>query len=420
MTYDFSIARMRAHAHMPYLSRLVHSLVPVQTEQAIAPGSNQPSMAVDKHCRCYYHPDVLRQWTLDQSSAVILHEGLHIFFQHCWRLDKFLGHQPSPSEAFIWNIAADLVVNQSLMKVGQLLPDGCCFPDKFGVPENLTTEEYYALLRDKVPVVEVPVPGYGGSSSDGVKRPWEHGQPGGQSDGEAGDNPAPSSGPHGLDEYQQMILAKAVAQEIDNYAKTQGTVPALLKRAAELILRPAVDPFAMLRSAVRHAVHHSRGGGDYTFRRLPRRVIPGGARLPASVKPTPRATVVIDTSGSMSEHDLAYCLGVVEQGLSRLPKGALRVICCDAAVSSAQRVFKTADVELTGGGGTDMGVAIQAAAREKPAPDAIVVVSDCYTPWCGPVRPHVIVAATRREAMSGIPDYFQSIYVGKELDTAAE
>jgi predicted metal-dependent peptidase len=59
----------------------------------------------------------------------------------------------------------------------------------------------------------------------------------------------------------------------------------------------------------------------------------------------------------------------------------VRVLACDTAVHSARRITSSRHIELVGGGGTDMGAGIEAAARGRPRPDLIVVLTDGYTPW---------------------------------------
>ena len=56
------------------------------------------------------------------------------------------------------------------------------------------------------------------------------------------------------------------------------------------------------------------------------------------------------------------------------------VACCDAAVHSVRSAFSTAQIELTGGGGTDIRKGIHALVR-RPGLDLLVVVTDCRTPW---------------------------------------
>ena len=90
--------------------------------------------------------------------------------------------------------------------------------------------------------------------------------------------------------------------------------------------------------------------------------------LPAHVKPIPRVTVIVDTSGSMEEGDLALALGVIGNALRSLPDPrGLRVLAGDTAVACAKNVFRPEQIELSGGGGTDMSAMILAACEERPA-----------------------------------------------------
>ena len=59
----------------------------------------------------------------------------------------------------------------------------------------------------------------------------------------------------------------------------------------------------------------------------------------------------------------------------------LKIVCCDAKAFEAQKVLRARDVELLGGGGTDMGVGLIKAAELRPRPDLIVVLTDGHTPW---------------------------------------
>ena len=68
------------------------------------------------------------------------------------------------------------------------------------------------------------------------------------------------------------------------------------------------------------------------------------------------------------------------------------VACCDAAVHSVRKVFAATDVELYGGGGTDIGVGIQAfVARTNDPVDLLVIVSDCRTPWPEKAPPFPVI-----------------------------
>ena len=149
------------------------------------------------------------------------------------------------------------------------------------------------------------------------------------------------------------------------------------------MLSPKVNWRRLLTAELRRAVAEVAGAVDYSYRRPSRRAaVAGQVVLPALRRPVPEVAVVCDTSGSMSEDLLAAALTEVDGllqalGLSR----QLRVLACDTAVGPAQRVSSARQVELVGGGGTNMGAGIAAAAALKPRPAVTVVLTDGYTPW---------------------------------------
>ena len=92
--------------------------------------------------------------------------------------------------------------------------------------------------------------------------------------------------------------------------------------------------------------------------------------------------MVCDTSGSMTDDLLAMVLAEVEGLLRALGLARqVRVLACDTAVAPAQRVTSARQVQLVGGGGTNMGTGIAAAVALRPRPAITVVLTDGYTPW---------------------------------------
>jgi hypothetical protein len=68
------------------------------------------------------------------------------------------------------------------------------------------------------------------------------------------------------------------------------------------------------------------------------------------------------------------------------------VACCDAAVHDVRKAFTSTQIELYGGGGTDIGIGLRAFIERKVAPiDLLVVVSDCRTPWPTEVPPFPVI-----------------------------
>src|SRR6202035_641004 len=128
---------------------------------------------------------------------------------------------------------------------------------------------------------------------------------------------------------------------------------------------------------------------DYSYRRPSRRsAVAGPVVLPALRRPVPQVGVVCGTPGSVSEGLVAMVLAEVEGLLRALGLARqVRVLACDAAVAPVQRVSSARQVELIGGGRTDMGAGIEAAAGLRPRPAVTVVLTDGFTPWPdGPPR----------------------------------
>jgi predicted metal-dependent peptidase len=141
--------------------------------------------------------------------------------------------------------------------------------------------------------------------------------------------------------------------------------------------------------------------------------VSGAVVLPALRRPVPEVAVVCDTSGSMTEDLLATSLAEVE-GLLRSLGAArqVRVLACDTAAGPARRVSSARQVELIGGGGTDMGTGIAAAAALRPRPAVTVVLTDGFTPWPdAPPRGTRVVVALLGDAAPDAPGWARAVRV---------
>jgi predicted metal-dependent peptidase len=165
-------------------------------------------------------------------------------------------------------------------------------------------------------------------------------------------------------------------------------------RWAEALLSPKTDWRKILAGAVRAAAAHMPGAVDYSYTKPSRRQGQAGngkVVLPSLRRPVPEVAVVVDTSGSIQQDELAQALAEVRGILSALGVGAV-VLSVDSAVHTCQKVFGVGQLRLGGGGGTDMGVGIADALKLKPKPHVIVVLTDGYTPW-GDTKPTAKVVA---------------------------
>jgi predicted metal-dependent peptidase len=81
-------------------------------------------------------------------------------------------------------------------------------------------------------------------------------------------------------------------------------------------------------------------------------------------------------------------------GLTRQLGYATEVVvaCCDAAVHDVRRVFSAAQLQLFGGGGTDIGTGLQWFVDRRSDPvDLLVVVTDCHTEWPPQAPPFPVI-----------------------------
>jgi len=360
------LARMAAVEAMPYFARALFALSPVA-----APGLG--TFAVSRDWRLYVDPEMLgtaQGWSIPACGAVLCHEVGHVLREHGPRGDAV----DAPVDRTMWNVAADAEINDDLIAAGVGLPEGAVTPGGIGCEDGSAAETYYRHL--------VP---------PGSPRPdADDGEGCGCGSG-AGDAPVPGELPAeadlgsgtGLSEAAADLVRTAVARAVQQHASGagRGSTPAGLTRWAAEHLAPAVVPWPkVLRAAVRRAVEDQAGQVHHSWRR-PNRRAPSGLLLPTLRAPKIAVDLIIDTSASMGAEDLAAALSETRAVLRRCTGASVRVLCCDAQASAARPVRSIRDVQLLGGGGTDMRVGIDAALAARPAANVLVCFTDGGTPW---------------------------------------
>jgi predicted metal-dependent peptidase len=351
-------ARLWATDRFPYLATGLFG-----AEVVAAAGSG--TVSVDESWRMRADPDLTAGWTAAQLGSVLVHHVCHLLRTHGERAQA-VGVRSH--DARRWIKAADAEINDDLVPAGLDLPGRPVLPADLGAPDGLLAEQYFEASTTDRSGKDFDLAAAGdwldcGSGADGVPRPGD--------------------GPSARPAWQADLLRRQVAQDVIAHSKQAGNVPAGLLRWAEEILNPKVNWRKVLAAELRRAVAEVSGAVDYSYRRPSRRAaVAGNVVLPALRRPVPDVAVVCDTSGSMTEDLLAAALAEVE-GLMRALGMArqVRVLACDTAAGAAQRVSSARQVELVGGGGTDMGTGIAAAAALRPRPAITVVLTDGYTPW---------------------------------------
>jgi predicted metal-dependent peptidase len=383
-------ARLWAATRFPYLATGLFGTHVVAT-------AGIGTVAVDDGWRMHADPDLVAQWTPAQLGSVLVHHVNHLLRAHG---ERAAPAEVTPDRAAVWVRCADAEINDDLVPAGLDLPGSPVMPADLGADSGLLAEQYYTAVAPRGPfrIPNEQASGWldCGSGADGMPRPWDAG-----------------GGPR-LPPWQARLLARQVAQECIRHGREAGDVPAGLLRWAEEILEPAVNWRKALAAELRRAVADTAGAVDYSYRRPSRRAsVAGSVVLPALRRPVPEIAVVCDTSGSMSDDLLAAALAEVE-GLLRAVGMArqLRVLACDTAVGPVRRVSSARQVELVGGGGTDMGAGIEAAGQLRPKPSITVVLTDGFTPWPDqPPRGMRVVVGLLGDDAPDAPDWARAIRV---------
>ncbi|SDJ18347.1 vWA domain-containing protein [Nonomuraea jiangxiensis] len=346
----FAAARTWAAGRAPYLASALFALTPLIHDTA------PPRLPADEHWNVHLNPATLRDTPVPELGWWLLHQVGHLLRDHHARAERYRRPTPDPHPAgeaeapghaeagkrARWDRAADAEVNDDL----EGGPADAITPDALGLPDGLLAERYAELLDliDDVP-----------SHLLTCGRP-------------------PFTGPGTMTALERDLLARAVAAGIE----ARGDVPGGWRRWAEARLRPEVDWRTRLAAVVKRGSAEAAGRVDYSYRRPSRRAAAVPAIiLPALVRPLPRIAVVIDTSGSVGRTELAQALGELDGVLHAAGHRRIDVICCDSEAYPVQRVRAAAEVELVGGGGTDLRPGFVAAGGA----DVVIVLTDGDTPW---------------------------------------
>ena len=384
---DLQAARLRASYQRAYFAPALFNLVPVKTD-LIA------SMAVDAYWRLYYNESWMATHTVEENAAALIHEVSHLLRDHESRKKS-----AAARDVRLWNTAADCEINDDLAAEGLPLPGDPPQPDKYGLPTGETAELYYKKLAEPKAAPKQdggPSTRSGssraqssdecdcGSGAHGERRPWEL-----PPDEESAD------GTPGVDAVKAQMVRRDVAKRIMDISGFSGEVSLGWRRWAHSVMTPKVDYMAILRRTVRIALRESTlGRYDRTYRKPHRRqACYGEFIMPSFYQPRPRPGFLIDTSSSMQNAQLSRAmteLGALTRQLGYATE--VVVACCDAAVHGVKKVFNPGQLQLYGGGGTDIAQGLQWFINKKSgAIDLLIIVTDCETKWPDEAPPFPVV-----------------------------
>ncbi len=336
-----------------FFGRLSLFLKPVQATKIR--GMEIKTLATDGR-HVYYNVDFFMGLSPDLRKSAIAHEVMHCATRTFAR--QGMRNQQK------WNRATDYAINPILEEGGLRIGDGWLISPMF---KGMSAEEIYDMLPDEN--------GNGGA-------PGTQGMTGAAFDEALSGSGSPDDG----DGDPTEGMTKAELDELDTEwkintaqaafeAERQGKLPGNMKRQVEDMFQNKVPWRDEL-----HMFFNQRAKDDYSWMRPNRMFAHTGVILPGmySERMGP-IDVVIDTSGSISEKQLAEFGAEISAIHALLKPERTRVIYADAAVNHIDEFTPDDQVvfNMHGGGGTDFRPAVKYSMENDP-PVAFVYLTDMY------------------------------------------
>jgi predicted metal-dependent peptidase len=344
--------------------------------------------ATDGYKRILTKPSVFNAWNRDEREFVLCHEIMHWILLHMPRAKMYMargfGPDMKPFNAKKWNQACDFYINYTLTQAGVgTMPSMGLYNPNF--TSDMTPDEIYLLLPDEEEEEDGDGRGPDGHGGFDEHLPPE---PGAE---------APSES-----EIEREI------QGATTVAEGQGKMPAALKKLVGEILDPKVPWTEVLQGKMT-----ASSGRDATTWNKPNRrrlVAPPHIYMPGRTGyQIGGVALVLDRSGScddMGEVFLAEVSAIMEQCQPQW----LRVYWTDTDVRHVDEVddpVELLDLEMHGGGGTDMEAAFRYIEEEGLIPEYAVVLTDGYTNFSdGPSFPVIWAITTNVE-----PPYGELVHI---------
>jgi len=358
---ELKLARARTKLIMdkPFLGALVLRLPMLAAAEQWC-----PTTATDAR-RFYYNPNYIDALSVDQVQFVLAHEALHCALSHFARRQH--------RQKFRWDLACDYAINPLLLKDGLTPPPGVWVEESYA---GMTAEEIYPLIGENNTDEPMDKHVYEGEERGNAEQQDSTLSPqpdaSGEQPGQTGqavnqrDNPSPAQGqpeikeqpnaaaqPPPLTDTERQNLETQWQQRLAGAAQQAlqaGKLGGALARLVEHLLQPQL-PWRMLLARYMTMVARE----DYTYMRPSRRE--GQAIFPSLRSHQVEIAVALDTSGSISDEEIAQCLGEINALKGQL-RARIILFACDAKLApNAPWYYEpweqfTPPEAITGGGGT--------------------------------------------------------------------
>ena len=282
-----------------------------------------PTAATDGR-KIFFNEEFLNSLSSKEQNALMLHEVLHMALLHVTRRQNRDPH--------IWNIAADIVVNDLIERNTSFpLPQGAITDTRF---QDKSVEYIYEVLLKSKKKYKLVI-------NDIL-------QPGNSEDNEGDVNLSEPLSQEEVDEIEsfwkdKMEILKNSSEH--NLSNGKGSLPAGIEQEISTILEPEVD--------WRHALWKYVGKTPADFDDLDRRFIYKGLYLESLLTEAVEVSVCIDTSGSVSDELLMQFTGELKGILRSYPNVKCSLFFADTDLAGPYEIDRIEQMpKAIGRGGT--------------------------------------------------------------------
>jgi predicted metal-dependent peptidase len=359
----------RAHiTMMKHPATAIYSGIMVMGESSVTDGAYT---AYTDGLNKRYSKNFIKDLSEPQLRGLVLHENLHVALKHLQ-----FGLSMFKENAKLANIAADMVVNNIIKDIkarikdeSELLvdlPEGGVYDEFF---RGWSMREVYNHLKKENPDKEG-----GGGSGDSVKVNGKNVD----ADGHDEHDFENLAGKSAEDIKKEMEKVERALREGGLLA---GRMGADIPREIGDSLAPKINWRDVMREFITSA---TKGKDDYTWRRMNRRHMMNDIYLPTSENETVGEIVfAVDTSGSISNDDLAKVAGELASLCELCEPERVRVLWWDTKVHGEQLFSEdyagiTKMLKPKGGGGTIASCVAEYLTKSKVKAECVVMFTDGY------------------------------------------
>ncbi len=324
-----------------------------------------PTAATDGR-HLFYSVPFFAKMSNKEVEFVIAHEILHCVYDHMTRRED--------RDAMLHNIAADYIVNNTLVRdgIGEKPADIPIYQDfKY---EGWTSEAVYDELYKKADKEELKQ--LGKLLDEHID--WEKGDGQSKSGSKDGKSSKPSYSKEELSKIRDEIKENMMSAA---QAAGAGKTPKEIERMIKNLTEPKMNWREILRQQIQSTIRN-----DYSFARPSRRGWHTGAILPGmQFDETIDICIAIDMSGSIGNEQAEDFLGEVQGIMQEYKDYNIKLWCFDTAVYNEQDFTadngsELSEYKVTGGGGTDFNANWEYMKENDILPKRFIMFTDGY-PW---------------------------------------